>query len=249
MQMNDIMRDTIKSLIDDWPKKKSQKINRAVANYLNHPELKHQWIYLGYLPHGLAIVLILFLITYLCTHICMMLHKRNQPHIQEYRHKTQRFSFVALYRHLGQRQKVYSHQWASLSFLIDSSKGIITFPETFQSAPALQLEEEIAFPPWENVEGFDCFLLFRGILGMYHITSFQHPPQGLTESRECWPEFGPGTESALQPGSVSTELNVDVAFFKTVKKKLVKYCGPVWGFFSPSLRWEKPFICFRTESE
>lgn len=86
MQLNDIMTDIIKSLIDDRPKKKSQKMNRAVANNLNHPELKQWWIYLGSLPHGLAIVLILFLITYLCPYIWMMFHKRNQPHMQKYRH-------------------------------------------------------------------------------------------------------------------------------------------------------------------
>lgn len=34
---------------------------------------------------------------------------------------------------------------------------------------------------------------------MYHITSFQCLTQELTQSTECLPEFGPGTESVLQP--------------------------------------------------
>lgn len=84
---------------------------------------------------------------------------------------------------------------------------------------------------------------------MYHITSFQHPPQGLRE----WSADQNLAQIVSASARISLnrlELNVDVAFFKTVKKKLVKYLGlSIAGFFSPSLRWEKPFICSKTESK
>lgn len=61
--MTNIVTDIIKSLTEDWPEK-SQRMNRAVGNNINQPEPRTWWIYLGYLPHGLVIVLILLFIIY-----------------------------------------------------------------------------------------------------------------------------------------------------------------------------------------
>lgn len=65
---------------------------------------------------------------------------------------------------------------------------------------------------------------------MYHISSFQHPPQGLGEQRvltRIWPRYRVSASARNR-----LELNVDMTFFKAVKKKLVKYFRPkYWDFF------------------
>lgn len=133
-------------------------------------------------------------------------------------------------------------------------RGIITFPETFQSPPFFQLEEEIAFPSWENLEDFDCFLLFSRILGMYRITSFQHLPKGLVKSTECLA----GMYSILQLGSVTTGLDWmrmlpspkqwRKSCWSTVDHFLLLLCFFLSLRFKKLLGWEKTFIFFKTES-
>lgn len=136
---------------------------------------------------------------------------------------------------------------------MDSSKGHNYFPWDLSISPILQLEEEIAFPSWENLEDFDCFLLFSRILGMYHITSFHSLPQGLTlRAQNAWQVCTPSFSRDLsQQGWTECRCR----HLQNSEEKAVEVLWTAFYYyyfflslrFKKLLRWEKTFIFSMTE--
>lgn len=225
--------------------KNSQKINRAVANDLNHPELKHWWIYLGYLHMGWLLSLFFPLIL-IYVHIdgCFIKETnilcRNIDTLDTLRW----FPFVGLYRHSGQRQKCLFTPMSQSQLPDRLIKGHNYFPWDLSICPSLTAGGGNCFPTLGKCRRF--WLLPPIQRDPWDVSHYQLPAPTTRTHREqgvlprIWPRYRVSPSARISHNRL--ELNVHVAFFKTVKENLVKYCGPkYWGFFSPISEMGKAF--------
>jgi len=173
---------------------------------INQPEPGLWWIYLGYLPHGLAFVLILLLTIYLHVSVRYFVERINIVYSDIDARRTKlMISFCWIYT--DKDKNVYSHQWANLGFLIDSSKGNNYFPWDLSICSVLTAGGGNCFPILGKFRR--SWLLPPIQRDLWDVSYYQLPAltkRTCTESTRCLPEFGPGTESVLQPGSVTTGL-------------------------------------------
>lgn len=222
-------------------------MNRAVANDLNHPELKLWWMYLGCLPHGLVTVLILFLIYVHIYGWCLI--KEINFTCRNIDTRLRWFPFVGLYRHLGQRQKCFFTPM-NQSWLPDRLiKGHNYFPWDLSICPSLTAGGGNCFPTLGKCRRF--WLLPPILRDPWAVSYYQLPaptPRTHRKHRADQNLAQVQSQSFSQDQSQQTECRCGLP--QTVKKKLVKYFRPKYlGYFSPSVRWEKPFICSRTETK
>lgn len=120
-------------------------------------------------------------------------------------------------------------------------KGYNYFPWDFSICPSFTAGGGNCFPTLGNCRRF--WLLPPIQRDPWDVSYYQLPAPTTRAHREqrglsrIWPRYGVSPSARISHNRL--ELNADVAFFKTVKKKLVNYCElKYWGFF-PHLWDEK----------